>query len=103
MSCYDVHGRLRIPSEELDGRKAAREAAALASAIPGVESAEVCPTGSVLIYHDPHSVKPNAVRHLLLVHGCLKVRSRTVRRRWNPTSPIVSTLVRAVLVGLARS
>jgi hypothetical protein len=104
MDCgYTVPGRLRLPLSVLKGSRArALEAATLARAVPGVESAEVNPTtGSLLIYHDPQSVTTETLLGVLRAHHCIGPTDRlTGRRRFTPAPSIISLLARVAFVAL---
>jgi hypothetical protein len=89
----------------LNGSADAREAAAVARAVRGVESAEVTPaTANLIIYHDPPTVSAEALLDVLHARGCLTSPARSGRRRRvDPLTALVPVLVRAVVTGLAQS
>jgi hypothetical protein len=101
---HAVPGRLRIPSEAFRRRSDAREAAATARMMRGVELADVNAfTGSLLIYHDPGTIAANELIAMLRAQRWITWSTRRLssKRRFNLTTALTSWLLRALLLGVA--
>jgi hypothetical protein len=102
---YSLAGRVRVPPSVLSGRRSdALQAASAAQSVRGVESADVTPSGALVIYHDPKAVGAEALLGLLQAHGWVGADSRIASTRRSSRSPaIVSALMRALFAGILRS
>jgi hypothetical protein len=102
---YSLAGRVRVPLSVLSGRRSnALQAASAARSVRGVESADVTPSGALVIYHDPKVVRAEALLGLLQAHGWVGTDSHIASTRRSSRSPaIVSALMRALFTGIVRS